>query len=251
MRLQPSLAALLFTVTAACGPSPAMTEPQAAGPAGPADAGERRAVAGFDEIALLGSADLVVRDGDAYQVEVIAEPDARERITTRVEGRTLIIDTDTEVRLFCFDCGSTPTVRITLPELRALRIDGSGDADIVAARPNGGVALGIQGSGNIHYRGRTGLLRVAIEGSGDIDLAGAAGRLEAAISGSGALQAGQMLAGSGSFAISGSGDMDLRLGGGEADFVVEGSGDIRWSGEAKVRRTVVDGSGEVSRVASR
>jgi hypothetical protein len=146
----------------------------------------------------------------------------------------------------CIDCRS-PVVEITLPEMRALRIDGSGDAQVLTARPNAGVALGIHGSGSIHYRGRTAVLRVAIDGSGDVDLAGAAGRLEASISGSGALEAEQLLAASGSFEVSGSGDMTVHLGGGDADFVIEGSGDIRWSGQARVRRSIIEGSGEISR----
>jgi hypothetical protein len=221
-----------------------MLLPACTGPSATAVA-EPRAAAGFTEIALLGSADLVVREGDRYEVKVLAEPERHERVITRVEGNTLIVDTETEIQIICIDCRS-PVVEVTLPEMRALRIDGSGDAQVLTAKPNAGVALGIHGSGSIHYRGRTAVLRVAIDGSGDVDLAGAAGRLEASISGSGALEAEQLLAASGSFEVSGSGDMTVHLGGGDADFVIEGSGDIRWSGQARVRRSIIEGSGDIS-----
>ncbi len=208
-----------------------------------AAASESRSVSGFSRIELAAPVDLEVRPGK-FGATLDMDPDFARHLTTEVQGDTL------RIALAGRSSGmhGKQRIRVTMPELRGVHVQGSGDADIAGFKDQEKVELRISGSGDVRFAGTAAGVAVAIEGSGDVVLAeGQAGSLQARIQGSGDLKASGFKARNVSVAIDGSGDADLRVSGGALSLSVNGSGDIRWTGEASAVSTATHGSGSIAK----
>jgi len=209
----------------------------------PALAGESRTLSGFTRIELAGPVDVEVRPG-AFQVTLEMDSDLARHVVTQVEDDALRISMDGRN----LNLHGKPRIKVRMPALKALHIQGSGDADIAGFKAQDKVELQISGSGDIRYAGTAPGLGVAIEGSGDVVLAeGDTGNLHCTIQGSGNLKASDFKAKNASVAIEGSGDADIRVAGGALKLSVNGSGDIRWSGEASAVSAATHGSGSIAK----
>lgn len=204
---------------------------------------ETRSVSGFTRIELSAPVDLEVRSGKFGATLQMDEEVAR-HLTTTVQGDTLRISLDGRN----LNVHGKQRIQVTMPELRGVHIQGSGDADIAGFKDQKDLELRISGSGDLKFAGTAAGLMVSIEGSGDVLLAqGQAGALQAQIQGSGNLKASDFKAKSVSVAISGSGDADVRVAGGALSLSVNGSGDIRWTGDASAVSTATHGSGSIAK----
>ncbi len=184
---------------------------------------ESRTVAPFQRVHVVGSADVVVRRGTERTLTVRAGEKVIDDVETRVDGDTLLVDTDSSDTL-TLGGDDDATVTVTTPQLREAAVRGSGDLD-VGDLDGATFATDIQGSGSVTGGGRVDDLRVTIKGSGDADLAGAAAR-----------RAVVDIAGSGDAHVTAADTLDV---------TVAGSGDIDYGGRPQVREHV-SGSGEVS-----
>lgn len=121
-------------------------------------------------------------------------------------------------------CGQHVTVEITLPDLPAASIEGSGDLSLEEVQQDE--------------------IELTITGSGAIRVTGQVKRLLAAISGSGVIKAKDLAASSAELRISGSGDIKAQV---TQTLVarVTGSGDIKVRGDPVKRDTRVSGSGDI------
>lgn len=198
----------------------------------------KRELPPFTRVRLVSTIDAQVKVGPAQSVAVTIDSNLQPHVALRVEDGTLVVDSDADLRY-----RGVGRVELTVPALRALSIEGSADASIDGGE--GELGLAIEGSGDVRWSGTATGLRVAIEGSGDVLLEGKAEALEIAIEGSGDVSASGLTARGADVSVAGSGDVDLRLAGGTLRAQVSGSGDVRWSGEAKVERTAVSGSGRI------
>jgi hypothetical protein len=206
-------------------------------------ASESRSVSGFTRIDLAAPVDLEVRPGK-FGVALEMDSEAARHLTTDVQGDTLRIALDG----WNGNVHGKQRVRVTMPELRGVHIQGSGDANISGFKDQKEVELRISGSGDVRFAGSTAGMAVTIEGSGDVLLAeGQAGSLQARIRGSGNLKASDFKARNVSVAIDGSGDADIRVAGGALSLSVNGSGDIRWTGEASAVSAATHGSGSIAK----
>ncbi|HVP58936.1 MAG TPA: head GIN domain-containing protein [Myxococcaceae bacterium] len=204
---------------------------------------ETRSVSGFTRIDLVAPVDLEVRPGKFGAVLEMDSEVAR-HLKTEVQGDTLRI----ALEGWHLDLHGKQRIKITMPALRAVHIQGSGDADIAGFKDQEEVELRISGSGDVKFAGTAGGVAVTIEGSGDVLLAdGQAGSLQARIQGSGNLKASNFKAKNVSVAVDGSGDADIRVAGGALSLSVNGSGDIRWTGEASAVSTATHGSGSIAK----
>jgi hypothetical protein len=246
---------------------------------------QSRTLAGpFTAVRLRGPYDLVLREGSPASAVVTAGAALQAKVTVEVRDGTLVVepvDRDRER----WDAQRDPVeVAVTLPELRALEVAGSGRAraetgsaprdlalavggsgslawkgtaaaldlkvsgsgDLSASGPSREVAVAVSGSGKASYDGRTGPAQVAISGSGGVRLAGEGTELSASTAGSGSLHAGSFPVRDAQVSISGSGDMALRLTGGRLAARIAGSGNVTWQGEATVEASS-SGSGKVTR----
>lgn len=200
-----------------------------------------RQATGFLRVELRGPLDVRVTEGPAPSVSVTIDQNLQPLVTTEVRGDTLVVDAQRSLRY-----RGTGQVEVTVPELRALAIEGSGDARVKAAAAPRDVALRISGSGDVGWSGQAGKLVVRIHGSGDVTLEGQAAELDAAVDGSGDVGARGLRARSARLTVNGSGDLSATLDGGELRAELNGSGDIVWYGQATVKEVQANGSGAVS-----
>lgn len=193
---------------------------------------------GFDEIRLTITADVYLTQGDEFLVEV--------------EGEENIIDLiDEDVRRDQWTIRFERCVRrheklafyITLPELRAVSVSGSGE--IVGETPFevDNLDLSISGSGDIDLDVEGSAIDAGISGSGKIYLEGIVNNLNMAISGSGDLRAFNLETDNAEIRISGSGDAEVFVNN-FLEVVISGSGDVYYKGSPGLDvRT--SGSGQV------
>jgi hypothetical protein len=200
---------------------------------------ETRQVAPFTAIRLEGSIDVAVKVGGAASVAVTIDRNLQPLVTTGVSGTTLVISTGEA------SWEGRGIVEVTVPALRALAIEGSGDVTVDGGQ--GDLTLSIEGSGDLRWSGAAAKLDASISGSGDLRLSGTAEQARLSVEGSGEVKAGGLTASSAEIEVEGSGDVEVTLDGGPLRARVSGSGDVVWHGRAVVELASVSGSGEIVR----
>lgn len=204
---------------------------------------QERQLPAYQRVELRTSLDVLVTEGPSARTRVTVDSNLQPLLTTKVEGGTLIIDTAGRG----IDESRGSKLELVMPRLDGVEIHGSGDVRVERSSPAEALELGVQGSGDLSYRGSARSVTARVQGSGDIQLQGGqAQRLEVSIHGSGNVSARALPVRDASVRIEGSGDAELTATGGELSFDVRGSGDVTWWGEGQVKRTQVRGSGEIS-----
>lgn len=193
----------------------------------------------FTKIELKISADIYLRQGDVQKVEVEGQQNVIYQLDLDVNGETWEIEFDD-----CVDNYESLKIYITMPEIKELKISGSGMIYGENELAVGDIRLRISGSGDIDLvlSGSTGI-DTKISGSGKIKLQGIADEFKLRISGSGDYRAFDLETLYGEVNISGSGDAEVRALD-ELDVDISGSGDVYYKGTPELR-TDVSGSGDV------
>jgi hypothetical protein len=202
-----------------------------------------REVSGFTGVALRGIGHLTIEQGETESLLIKAESNIGRYLETRVEGRTLVIGTQSGVRL-------RPTrpieFHVTLEDLDKLEISGSGEAEaggIVADD----LSITVSGSGGASLADLDAdTLRVRISGSGNVDISGRVYDQELTISGSGEYRARDLESTEATVRVSGSGSTTLQVSD-TLDATISGSGSVRYVGTPAVQSRVT-GSGSVRQV---
>jgi hypothetical protein len=129
---------------------------------------ESREVSGFDAISVRGSARLIVKIGDAPSISIEGPERSVKRLTTDVDGDTLYLRSSRKE--WAFGQGeSRLTIRVTVPELNELRLEGSNDVRLSGF--NGGSSrIEIEGAANLEADGRLDELTVHMSGAGRANL---------------------------------------------------------------------------------
>ena len=190
-------------------------------------------LAGFDSVSLAGPHDVVVTVGPQHSIRAQGDPETLDRLKIELDGRDLKIG----MKKGDWSIGwkkdrPKTTIFVTLPEIRAAAIAGSGDmrVDRVATeRFNASIA----GSGDLQIGSlRTQDSKFSIAGSGGITAAGSAGRADVSIAGSGDVDLAGVEVRSAAISIVGSGDVRARATQ-TADVSIMGSGDVTLTGPAR------------------
>ncbi|MBX3564100.1 MAG: DUF2807 domain-containing protein [Sphingomonas sp.] len=179
---------------------------------------QSRPAGAFHTIELKGAANLEVVTGDP-SIEIEADDNLLDNITTRIEGGTLIVATTGS-----YSTKRAPVVRVSLDELRAIEASGSGDVQIHALR-GGDLSLTGMGSGDFRADGTVASLRLKLQGSGNAEFS----RLKAE-------NAVVTVNGSGYARIHAEHSLDASA---------NGSGDIVYDGPAEKIRLSVNGSAQI------
>lgn len=195
----------------------------------------------FHSINMGTSGNVYVRQGDFIEVEVEIDENLVDEIRRTVRNGKWDIEFDRCIKnLTRFD------VYVTMPEIRALAISGSGD--IIGENDFSGddMELTISGSGNmdIAFEGNT--VDTRISGSGNIRLEGEIVRLDHEVPGSGDLRAFNLFTDIAKITNSGSGDSEVTV----SDLLIariSGSGDIYFKGDPDTD-IIISGSGDVIRI---
>lgn len=207
-----------------------------------------------------GPVDLVLKQGAAPAMQVVAEERLLPHIKTTQQGNALDIDFQDGM----FHSNHPMRIELTLPRLEQISLHGSGDAR-VSGFSGDKMVLTLRGSGDMSFDGAYQHVTASTMGSGDLDLATGSG-LDADLSvlGSGSIRAsGQDKALA--VRLVGSGDVDTEnlhaeelklevLGSGDSSVYAgksivinsHGSGDINVHGNPQHRDVTRTGSGDVS-----
>lgn len=206
-------------------------------------------VGGFERIEVGGSYDVMVHTGAAPSVQARGPKKDLERLVVEVKGDRLVIRPREERGMFrmVWSSNDKVVVNVTVPQLRAADVAGSGDIRIDNVRGDrfagniagsGGLSLdqvdvkalavSVAGSGSVQGKtGKAQTLSLNITGSGEIDTRGVASRTaDVSIAGSGSVAA--HASDTASVSIMGSGDVAL-TGGAKCSISKHGSGDVRCS----------------------
>ncbi|TGE26404.1 head GIN domain-containing protein [Hymenobacter metallicola] len=203
---------------------------------------EVREVAAFTEITLANSATVVVTQGSPQKVEVEASAEDLRRLETTVSNGKLRIGIKSELR--SVNLGKI-TVYITVPEINALAVSGSGFLKAGSVKTNA-LQVSVSGSGRLEVAQlQTTELNSSVSGSGSVSLAGSSPRHSASISGSGSIKANDLRSETCQVSISGSGTCRLNVAR-SLDASLRGSGNVYVTGNPTINSKTT-GSGRVHR----
>lgn len=182
--------------------------------------GPGQPLAAFKKIKLEGAFDIETKNGPQSDIIVTGDDNLIELVECSVSGDTLTVKTSTG-----YSTSHPLKVAVTLPDLQALSISGSGKAKVNGLSAQD-AAFSIDGSGDILVTGTAKSASGSIEGSGDIDLSGlAAQKASASIDGSGTIRVNAT--DSVSASISGSGEILYRGAPKDLAKSIDGSGTIK------------------------
>jgi hypothetical protein len=248
---------------------------------------ETRNVETFTKISFRIPGKLYLRQGSPQKVELEGNKDMLAKVETDVEGGRLIIGR--EERWFNWNWHNEDhiTVYITVKDIDALSVSGSGDliaqtkltgADFdlkvsgsgslqAEIEASGDMEADVSGSGRIDLKGKfrnyntdvSGSGRVVlaatiaetadfgVSGSGKIEASGTVQRVKTSISGSGKVLAANLEADKCEVRISGSGDVEINVKS-ELDANISGSGSVSYKGNPSHVNSHASGSGHVSKM---
>jgi hypothetical protein len=201
---------------------------------------QTRQVDDFDRVDARGSLDVQVQSGEVVSAALRIDSNLIDKIETRVVGHELRID-NTE------PFGSTlpgPHVLVSMPQLMAAKLSGSGRLAVAGFEQDADVALQLSGSGELAFSGKVPGLSVELSGSGEVSLEGSAEHEMLDLSGSGRIDARELAASDAALNLSGSGELRATVNG-AVDVDLDGSGDIDLYGDYDVQRRSRKGGGSI------
>lgn len=203
---------------------------------------ETRNLKDFTKVSFGVSGNLYVNIGSQFSVVLEGDKDLLEEIITEVSNDRLVIKKDN----WHMNMNKKLDVYVTMPELEALGVSGSGRAEVKDNVKTSDLNLSVSGSGKLYTSGiEVSKLDCSISGSGDIILgSGEAENGEFSISGSGNFTGENTKIGKADVSISGSGNCICNVtenlkgrisGSGNVSYLGDPRLDVRVSGSGKVR----------------
>lgn len=205
---------------------------------------EIRQVADFEAIELRSHANVEIKKGSSFKVEVSDYENLLPYLTLEKSGTTLEIGVKKNTKII----NSKTKVTITMPDpLYSINIKGSGNFYIDSPfKDLSSVVIAGSGDVNSEVAQQLNKLEVKILGSGNVEFKGSAVEVDASIAGSGNIYLMQLSTKVANCNIMGSGDIEIKA----IDSLkakVNGSGNIRYSGNP-VGEIKVNGSGRIEKV---
>jgi len=239
--MRKSIAAALIAASAATGACGRMHH-EGAGPT----ISRSYQVSNFQEIETAGPYDVRVRTGGTPGVSAQGPQKLIDQAVVEVRGDTLMIHPQNNRNFFNWSWGShgRAIFTVTVPQLRAATVAGSGDISIDAIKGDQ-FAGKLAGSGDLTVDSASvQSLKLSLAGSGDAKVgSGDVQSADYGIVGSGDIDARGVRAQQLTVSIAGSGDVDAQATG-MANVSVMGSGDVTVTGGAKCNVSKA-GSGDV------
>ena len=203
-------------------------------------------VGNFQQIEVAGPYDVTVRTGANPGVSATGGQKLLDRTIVVVQGDKLVIHPQEHhaFSLFSFGTHGSAKFTVTVPQLSAATIAGSGDLHVDHVRAASFVGS-VAGSGGLELDTvEVQSLKLSVGGSGDAKARGGkAQSIDYSIGGSGDIEAGDVQALNATVSVAGSGNVKANATG-TADVNVVGSGDVEVSGGAHCNVSKA-GSGDV------
>jgi len=203
---------------------------------------EAREVAAFTRVRSDCDLDVQVAQGDTQSLTVSIDSNLQELVQTRVDGDTLYLDLTDDVG----DVVHGPHVLITVPELTAAKLAGSGTLTVAFDEPELPLDLYLSGSGELSFKGTTAAVGAFLSGTGDLRLEGETSDVEMKLSGSGSIRGKNLTASSAAIMLSGSGSVSANVQD-SVTVALSGSGQVDLFGDATLDSYRDTGSGELVR----
>ena len=184
------------------------------------------------------SAEVIITQGDNFEVTVEGESNIIAELETNVRNGIWEIDFDRCVRNH-----DDLTIFITMPRVRSLSISGSGIITSTNIMEVDDIDLSISGSGKIDVGLDADDIFSRISGSGRVVLEGESNSIEHTVSGSGDLFAFLLKTRDADIRVSGSGNSEVNVSD-NLNVRISGSGDVYYRGKPQVEVSV-SGSGKL------
>jgi hypothetical protein len=199
---------------------------------------EVRELSGFHSVELRSVGRVVLISGPEPKVEVVAEEDLLPRVRTDVEGGVLVVGLRWWLgALLRVPELSEVVVRVTAPELRAVRLSGAGQVRSEGTLKVEDLDLRLSGAGHVSMDLVARRVEVRLSGAGAVGLSGKAEELEIRLSGAGAVQAEDLQTRKVRIRASGAGECRV-----QASEILEaevsGAGSVRYRGHPKVESRI-------------
>ena len=229
--LVPALLSVTLLALAGCAPVFSASGPRVS---------EDRDIDAVESVVIKTDGDLTVTVGDTPSLRITAPASVLDRLTSEVDGDTLVLGA--RAPFFGFG-GADVRYELVVPRLTDVTVEGSSDVD-ADFRGADDVSIVIEGSGEVTGSGIDAkTVTLTIDGSGDIELTGTVDEQDIEVSGSGDIDTDELISRATRIEISGSGDAELHATE-TLDAEISGSGEIRYAGEPQVTSDV-SGSGAV------
>jgi len=199
-----------------------------------------RTIDEFDSVALVGSFDLNLVDGDEGKITINAEENLIPYIITEVEGGELKVKFKKNINVRTYK-----KIVITIPfeEIDGVVLSGSGDIVSEKTIEANTFEVSLSGSGDITLDVEANNIETNISGSGDVKLSGKTKNFDCAISGSGDIHGYELEVTNLKAAIAGSGNIKATVLN-KIEAGIAGSGDIYYKGKPKYIDVGSVGSGD-------
>jgi len=199
-----------------------------------------RSIAGVHGIEIHGPINVVFRQAAAPKLTLHTDDNLAPLIETPVNDGVLVIGVRQGAS---FRSRHAVGVTVEVPELRSIKLLGSGDFTCADFQIDG-VEITVQGSGDLRIDGlRAAAVSVIVQGSGDVHLSGVAPRQRYVVAGSGNLDAGELAGHDVEVGVTGSGGTQVWVT--QALAVdIAGSGDVHYRGRPSIRKSL-SGAGKL------
>ena len=222
-------------------PESSATTDEEVTPEGDDKEGNVRELPTFNSLLHNISGNIVWKQGNEQRIEIQAVPEVVEQITMEVkEGGLLYIgyrDPNYQLndnKLYIF---------ITTPEIKAIRLSGSGNLQSKNRWKIDNLSLAISGSGNMDISLKSNKLMAQITGSGNINLKGKSDECEISVNGAGQLAGYKFKVENCKAKLSGSGSCTLYVKD-QLSVAIVGSGSMTYKGNPNVSK-FIEGSGSL------
>lgn len=217
------------------------------GQAGAAErASETRPVGAFRSVRLIGSADLVLKQGEVPALTVEGDKDQLQYLKVETRGDELVLRY--EPRWHFVWWGShrkEPRFLLTARTLERISTAGSGDVRAESWTAPADFEIALAGASDIRIGSLAARkLLVRISGAGDVKIAGGVLEQNIRIAGSGDYQAGALQSAIATISIGGSGDATLWARD-NLSVKIAGSGDVKYYGRPSITKSIA-GSGSIT-----
>jgi hypothetical protein len=200
---------------------------------------ESRSVGFFNSVRLSGSGKVIVTGGPGASVRLMAEDNIMPLIETRVEGDTLVVETNRPYRT---NIGIT--VYLTMSEIKGFTLSGAWVLSSESELTVDDLDIEVSGAGRIDLDVRAGNIFTSLSGAGEIILRGSADRHRVRISGAGNLNAEGLEVRYYDIQVSGAGNCRIFV---TEELVasISGTGSIYYRGNPAIVESNISGTGKL------
>jgi len=209
---------------------------------------ETRDVSIFTKIAFRTAGKVYVKQGTPQKVEIEGTSDILEKIKTKVEDGRLVIGPENSWRNWNWGSEDKVTVYITVANIEALDVSGSGELIAQTKITGNNINLDVSGSGSLTAELEAQDVDSDVSGSGRVSVNGTiAGKADFEISGSGKVLGADLVTNVARIDIAGSGDVEITVNK-DLDADITGSGTVRYKGNPARVNSDASGSGSVKKM---